>query len=238
MISSPDRQFRLARIWSNQELARIGHLFSGTVVNVSAGEDEDKEGRTYAEYFPNGHSYSLTNYNPGSYRGYQGRKNEFLVDLTENLPSYLLEKFDVVFNHTTLEHIFEVTTAFRNICRLSRDIVILVVPFAQVQHENEGYRDFWRFTPTCMRRIFEDNGFHVIYEAANNQHNAAVYLFVVASRFPDRWTDKMPSYSKVYPAGEWIGKAGVVKHPLGSRFKRLKNRTRQQLGQLMRSLIR
>ena len=40
-----------------------------------------------------------------------------------------------MFNHTTLEHIFEVNTAFDNMCAMSNDVVILVLPFAQVQHE-------------------------------------------------------------------------------------------------------
>lgn len=87
---SVDRIFRLARIWSNRELAKVGHLFEGDVVNVSAGDDDDKEGNTYALYFPNSHAYRVTNYNPGSFRGYQGRENEFLVDLTKELPNNLV----------------------------------------------------------------------------------------------------------------------------------------------------
>jgi len=205
MSKAIDRKFRLARIWSNRELAKVGYLFEGAVVNVSAGNDEDKEGNTYAVYFPNCHAYCLTNYNPGSFRGYQGREYEFLVDLNKELPNNLVGKFDVVFNHTTLEHIFDVPTAFRNICLLSRDIVIMVVPFAQIQHENDAYKDFWRFTPTCMYRLFEDNGFQVVYEAANNDDNAAVYLFFIASKYPQNWLGKMPEYTRVYPAGEWIG---------------------------------
>ncbi len=42
-----ERKYRLARIWSNRELARIAHHFSGDIVNISGNRDEDKEGRYY-----------------------------------------------------------------------------------------------------------------------------------------------------------------------------------------------
>lgn len=200
-----DRRFRVARVWSNAELRKIGARFSGLVVNVSAGENLDKEGGSYERYFPGAKSFSLTNHDPGSFRGFQGRENETLLDLEAELPTRLRNKFDVVFNHTTLEHVFEVRQAFRNLCDMSRDVVIVVVPFAQVQHENEGYADFWRFTPTCLRRMFAENGFGVVYEAASPDRDAAIYLFFVGSRHPDRWQGRMPEFVKLGEIGGWIG---------------------------------
>lgn len=200
-----DRQYRLARIWSNEELRRIAPLFQGLVVNVSAGTDEDKEGATYKDYFVRAEAYELTNYSPGAYRGFSGRTNEHLFDLREETPPALARRYDVAFNHTTLEHVFDACTAFSNICALSKDVVIVVVPFAQVQHETSGYEDFWRFTPTCMRRLFETNGFSVIYESVSPHSESAVYLFFVGSRSPERWRDLMPRFSKVTNAGNWIG---------------------------------
>jgi len=203
--NSIDRRFRLARIWSNRELAKIDHLFHGTVVNVSAGEDIDKEGRHYSDYFPNKSEYWMTNYAPGAHRGFTGRTNELLFDLTGDVPSELHSRFDVVFNHTTLEHVFEINKAFDNLCQVSRDIVIVVVPFCQVQHETSGYEDFWRISPKCLRKLFQRNGMEVIYEAANDDFNAAVYLFFVASRHPDRWKDQIPTWTPVHNAGRWVG---------------------------------
>ncbi len=210
---SPERRFRLARIWSNQQLKRIDHLFTGSVVNVSAGEDLDKEGQHYADYFPNKEEYWLTNYAPGAHRGFEGRANEIMFDLTQPIPSGLVDRFDVVFNHTTLEHVFEVTTAFSNLCRASRDIVIVVVPFCQVQHETSGYQDYWRISPTCLRHMFERNGMQVVYEAANNDFNAAVYLFFVGSRHPERWQDRFPAWSPVTEAGQWVGHEQITERP-------------------------
>lgn len=130
-----------------------------------------------------------------------------MLDLTKYLPIWKRRKYDVVFNHTTLEHIYDVKRAFKNLCKLSKDIVIIVVPFAQVQHEEkDAFDDYWRITPTCLRKMFEENGFQTIYENANNDFNSAVYLFFVASRMPDKWRDKFPEYCKIQSAGEWIGR--------------------------------
>ena len=200
-----DRQFRLARIWSNVELRKIASLLEGDVVNVSAGEDADKEGDYYQGYFTNAQSYTITNWNAGQFRGFQNLPNEILLDLTAPLPSELNRRFDVVFNHTTLEHIFDVQIAFANLCAMTRDVLIVVVPFAQVQHENAGYQDFWRFTPTCMRRLFAGNGLTVLYEACNHDENAATYLFFVGARQANQWQNRMPSFTPIQLAGEWIG---------------------------------
>lgn len=203
-----DRVFRLARVWSNRQLRQIATHLRGEIVNVSAGEDVDKEGGTYSEYFVNKSGYYLTNFFPDKFRGFQGRANEFLVDLESEVPEQLVDRFDVAFNHTTLEHVFEVRKAFSNICRMSRDLVVVVVPFAQVQHESPGYRDFWRFTPTCLRRLFTENGLGMVYEAVNDDPNAAVYLFFVGSKDPARWADVFPAYEPIDVAGSWIGRAG------------------------------
>lgn len=200
-----DRRFRLARLWSNEELRKIAGFFDGRIVNVSAGDNVDKEGSTYDAYFRNAAEFWITNHGQSVFRGFQGRPNELLLDLSKPIGPELVGGFDVVFNHTTLEHVFEVETAFANLCRMSRDIVIIVVPFAQVEHENEGYRDYWRLTPGCLRRLFESNGLDVIYEAMSSHMNAAIYLFFVGSRHPERWRTKMPPHTRVEDAGAWIG---------------------------------
>jgi hypothetical protein len=200
-----DRRFRLARRWSNDELRRICALFDGKVVNVSAGENLDKEGSSYDSYFPQATGFWITNHGPGRFRGFQGRDNELLLDLSKPIGTELSGRFDVVLNHTTLEHIFEVETAFANLCKLSKDTVIVVVPFAQVQHENSGYEDYWRFTPTCLRRMFGLNGLEVVYESASPARDAAIYLLFVGSRYPDKWQDRMPEFERLHDVGAWIG---------------------------------
>lgn len=202
-----DRRFRLARKWSNDQLRALCSHFTGDVVNVSAWRDEDKEGGHYRDYFPNAASYSLTNYSGTS--GAQGFEGEIPLDLTAPLPEDLRERFDVVYNHTTLEHVYEVQQAIENLAGMSRDVVIVVVPFSQVHHEVGTYEDFWRFTPTALRRAFGEHGFEEIYCSANEDPNAAVYVLYAASRNPDRWRGVLPAAPSGWLAGDRIGRSMV-----------------------------
>jgi hypothetical protein len=199
----PKRRFRNVRFWSNWELRRLAPIFPGEVVNVSAWDDRDKEGGRYADYFTQKTGYYTTNI--AGERGAQGRENEFHLDLTEDVPPELRRRFDVALNHTTMEHIFDVRKAFASLCELSRDVVIVVVPFAQVQHECESYLDYWRLTPTCLRYLLEENGLTPIYESESPHPHAAVYLLMVGSRQPRRWEGKLPRYEPLTEAGRWIG---------------------------------
>lgn len=184
MKNTIDRRFRAPRTWSNAELRKFGKLFTGDVVNVSAWADEDKEGGKYRDYFGAANSYSITNFKAEA-RGFQGEENEIFLDLTKELPPELVARYDVVFNHTTLEHIFEVDKAFENLCRLSKDIVIVVVPFLQEMHGYYG--DYWRFTPLALKELFEKQGLSVLYLSFNTEPATSVYVFAVASRLPDSW---------------------------------------------------
>ena len=123
-----DKKFQKARHWSNKQLKLFAHLFKGDIVNVSGWQDLDKQGATYKSYFKNCNDYWITNYKPEA-RGFQGDlENELYLDLGDDSNS-VDRTFDCVFNHTVLEHVFEVQTAFQKLCSLSDDIVILIVPF-------------------------------------------------------------------------------------------------------------
>lgn len=200
-----DKQFRLGRIWSNEIIRKIAPLFHGDIVNISGWNDYDKEGEYYKNYFINARSYTITNYT--GVRGFVGNDNEIFLDLSADVPNELIAKFDVCFNHTTLEHIFDVHKAFSTICAMSRDIVLVVVPFSQIEHETESYRDYWRFTASCMRQLFEENGMDVIYEAQSPYRNAATYLLFVGSKHPNSWRNKLPDYEYIKDSGSWIGKS-------------------------------
>lgn len=198
-------RFRGPRIWSNKQLQLLAPFLFGDIINISAGTDIDKQGNSYRNYFTNADSYWISNYPKALYRGYQGLDNEIKLDLESVIPDELKSAFDVVFNHTTLEHVFDTRTAFSNLCRISRDLVIVVVPFCQLHHENTGYQDFWRFTPTCLRELFRREGFCVIYESCNNVFNNSVYIFMVGTKKPDKWKDIFPCSKIPYPCGEWLG---------------------------------
>ena len=179
-----DRRFRKPRIWSNRELEKFSPLFEGKVINVSAWRDEDKEGSFYERYFSSAESYVKSNYN-GARGLTDGDPESIEVDLVQPIDPKLISRFDVVFNHTTLEHVFDFRTAFGNLCRLSKDIVILVVPFIQEQHG--GYGDYWRFTPTGIKKLFAEEGFTTVYLSFNDVRKQSIYVFAIGSRRPENW---------------------------------------------------
>ena len=182
-----DRVHTVPRVWSNRELGKVAHLFHGDVVNVSGWKDIDKQGRHYRDYFTAADSYTITNFKAEA-RGFQGNEGEIFLDLEADLPAALAGRFDVVFNHTTLEHIYDARKAFGNLCRLSSDIVIIVLPFLQQYHSDYG--DYWRFSPLAIQRMFEDHGFSAVFQSFNSDRMSSVYTFTIATRHPEKWKDR------------------------------------------------
>lgn len=183
--------FGAARRWSNSELARIGDLFDSPVVNVSAWADSDKEGRNYKDYFPPGTDYFISNF--GTSQGQlQGRNDEFYLDLEADLPSEQVGRFATVFNHTTLEHIWDFRKAFANMCAMSSDAVIIVVPWLQPLHSDYG--DYWRFSPQAVVRLFEEQSMRVVHLDWNRDPRQSVYVLAVGVRDPERWGAKFSQF--------------------------------------------
>lgn len=172
------------RVWSNRELSTFGHLFHGTVINISGGNDMDKQGRLYRDYFPNAESYDISNHKPLA----SSSENELILDLeSQQLPAGLAGRFDVVFTHTVLEHVYHIDQAIDNLCGLSRDILISVVPFIQSFHCGKTFSDYWRFSPHAVCRLFEDRGFATVYLTWNDNPLGNIYIFHIASRNPESW---------------------------------------------------
>ncbi len=180
------------------------------MVNVSAWKDKDKEGNSYQNYFVNAESYSITNYG-GEEGDSEGELSipEYSLDLTQSLPQELYRKFDTVFNHTTLEHIYDNRTAFKNLCDMAKDAVVVVVPWVQEVHIIKGaFDDYWRYSPYTMEKLYEENGFSMVVCTCNNDFNTAVYLFCIGIR--NEKLSKYPQFSKIQMdnniiAGQWIG---------------------------------
>jgi len=200
-----DRSTMAPRLWSNQVLRAIGPAFSGEIINVSGWDDRDKEGRHYRDYFPHATSYYISNYAGERGLGDAASVSDFALDLEAELDPALAGRFDVVYNHTTLEHVFDLFQAFRNLCRMSRDAVVVVVPFAQKMHYSSSWGDYWRFTPQALRRLFDKNGMTVVYEMANEGWNSASYVLAVGTRTPERWRDRLPAHQPIEHLANWIG---------------------------------
>ena len=182
----------LNREWSNDELKKFVGLFKGDIVNVSAWKDNDKSNCCYSYYFRGCKSYTLTNFKE-DYRGFQGRSGEIELDLEKPLDSKLCGAFDTVFNHTTLEHVYDCQKAFENMCAMTRDTLIIVVPWLQEHHPatNKAYLDYWRFSRNAMERMCKDQGLEILYLSENKDANNCIYLFLIASKQPNLWKDKI-----------------------------------------------
>ena len=180
------------RNWSNAELRKFAPLYTGKAINVSGWKDEDQTGGHYRAYFSNADGYFVSNYQGD--RGQQQREGEIFLDLTGDLPEELRGQFQAVFNHTTLEHVYDINKAVANICALSHDTVILVTPFLQQVHYEPGsYGDYWRPTPMCVEKMLQDNGFEVVYQSTNDNDWYIVYVFTVASKQPQNWRGRIPA---------------------------------------------
>ncbi len=175
----PDPVFRKPRIWSNRILSEIAPTLTGRVINISGWDDRDKQGRHYRDYFTGATTYDISNFE--SAMGFQGKEGEIYLDLTKPLPQELVGQYDVVFNHTTLEHIFDVDQAFTNLCALSRRHVVIVVPWLQPLHYDEGYKDYWRLSPFALDELFKKNGFKTVINTTNSREDS-VYVFAVGTK--------------------------------------------------------
>jgi hypothetical protein len=208
------RVSKLARRWSNVELRRFAGWFAGDVVNVSAWKDEDKSGAHYADYFTQKSSYTITNYKAEA-RGLHGAAGELFLDLEAPLDPALAGRFDVVFNHTVLEHVYEFQAAFANLCALSRDAVIIVVPWLQPYHGDYG--DYWRFSPLAVKRMFEANGMTPLYISFNEEAFASVYVFAIGTKQPERWRARFPEPVSIENAGRRVaGQRSIVQGVRGA----------------------
>ncbi len=174
------------RYWSNDQLRKFAHLFKGDIINVSAGKDNDKENHFYRDYFINKKSYTVSNYIKTDNQAI----NEVIIDLEKEIPDELKPKFDVVFSHTVLEHIYHIDKAIENLCKLSKDIVITVVPFLQTYHHIETqYFDYWRFSPLALIRKFNAHKFKTLYIDWNNDAFGNIYIFHIASCKSEIWKE-------------------------------------------------
>ena len=181
------------RIFSNFMLRKYVDFFEGSVINVSGWDDRDCEGGFYKNYFKKRASYAVSNA-PEEDKGFGSIKTtdteEIEIDLMKPISESYKNKFDIVFNHTTLEHILDAQMAFKNICDLSRDAVIIIVPAIQNIHI-KGYGDYWRITTLGVAKMLQKNGFEPLVIKANDQPFAPVYCFAIGVRDIKKYENKI-----------------------------------------------
>ncbi|MBF0160401.1 MAG: class I SAM-dependent methyltransferase [Magnetococcales bacterium] len=83
---------------------------------------------------------------------------DFAFDLNNTVPEEFHERFDVIFDGGTLEHIFDVPSIFRNIC-------LMLKINGRVVHESpsNGWMDhgFYNIQPTLYYDFYKINGFDI-----------------------------------------------------------------------------
>ena len=206
--------FRKPRLKTNDVLKKYSHLFSGEIINVSGSSDSDKEcslydyyfgnydsGNNYKDYFINSNSYTISNYPNDTTKFQLDNQKMIFLDLEKELSSELKQKYDVVYCHTVFEHIFDIFKSFENLCNLSKDVVIFIVPQFQMIHDfDRGYKDYWRFTPFSVDKLFEINNFKVLYRETTYGLSESMYLFYIATKNKNKWNNIFPKLEplKVY----------------------------------------
>lgn len=176
------------RKYTNRILKKYLKYLGGDIINVSGWKDADKCGEFYRDYFGNVKSYTISNIEGenGMPKEQEPKNKWVLLDLEKMLPEELSKKFDVIFCHTVLEHIFYPQIALDNLVKLTKDVIILVIPFSQGVHFTSSYGDYFRITPLYLKRYFADLGFSMLLCEANEQPFTSVYMVFITSRFPEK----------------------------------------------------
>ncbi|MFZ2887226.1 MAG: hypothetical protein WA021_05400 [Minisyncoccia bacterium] len=183
------------RTFSNALLRTHAPHFSGQIINVSGWDDGDKEGEFYRNYFTKKKSYIVSNAKTAA-KGFGAMHGsgieEIHIDLARPIGEEHKGAYDVVFNHTTLEHVLNFDQAFENLCAMSRDAIIIVVPILQQLHFAEGFGDYWRPTPITVATLLYKHGFAPLVIATNDQPFGAVYLFAIGVKNPEKYPNIEP----------------------------------------------
>ena len=108
-------------------------------------------------------------------------KPTFVHDLNEDVPASFHARWQVVFDGGTLEHVFDLATALRNIHRMLK-------PGGVVIHESptNNFVDhgFWQINPTSLFDFYSTNGYEILeawiclFPSADTMHYEAPHRFI------------------------------------------------------------
>ncbi|MCZ6778005.1 MAG: class I SAM-dependent methyltransferase [Acidobacteria bacterium] len=152
----PDSMFQLlrerlprrpsrARRESNKWLRHHCKDIQGKVLSIGSGNDADKQGDFYKNYFPAASSYTTSEVS-----------REFKCDLTldvQSMPEIEDESYDCVYCSGVLEHVEDYRAGLDELTRILKvgGILLLGLPFRQAIHMSP--QDFWRFTEYGIRHL-------------------------------------------------------------------------------------
>tara|TARA_B100000161_G_scaffold80293_1_gene55675 strand:+ start:46 stop:570 length:525 start_codon:yes stop_codon:yes gene_type:complete len=101
------------------------------------------------------------------------------LDITNEIQ--IEEKFDLVLCTNVLEHIFDVTSAIKNLNYLLKEKghLVVSVPFIYPLHDEP--EDFWRFTEHALNKLFSDFKILTIKRTGIRQFPTQ-YIFLLQKR--------------------------------------------------------
>lgn len=110
------------------------------------------------------------------------RGNEIVTDLNHPISETYHGQYDCVIDTGTLEHCFNVGTAFINVCKLAKSDGGIILTAAPLNKMNHG---FWNFSPCLYADFIEQNNFILLFLGAFYLENGEVkeVLISKSSRF-------------------------------------------------------
>lgn len=153
---------------------------------------------------------------------------DFVFDLNEPVGTDYENRFDVILDLGTLEHVFDVPTALENIVRMLKPggIVILGYPVS-----NSIDHGFYSFSPTLFFDYFSVNGFSDFrcylheYSCHNLNLRSKVYKYTgVGGQFP--WISPRP-VSMLFWA-KLQKKPTMINKPMQSLYVQLHNKSQEE----------
>lgn len=119
----------------------------GRVLSIGSGDDEDRQGRKYRDYFRRASGYVTSEMQAGP-------GVDLVIDVTR-MPEVASDSYDCVFCSGVLEHVVDFQAALREMTRVLKPggVMLLGVPFRQAIHN--APIDYWRFTEGGLRHLLE-----------------------------------------------------------------------------------
>lgn len=81
---------------------------------------------------------------------------DFIIDFNKNVAKEYYDRFDVIFDIGTIEHVFDISTALSNLVKMVKtggDIILILPCSNAIDH------GFYSFSPTLLFDFFSKNGF-------------------------------------------------------------------------------
>jgi SAM-dependent methyltransferase len=133
---------------SNAWLRVVCKDITGDVLSVGSGDNLDRDGHSYREYFPSAKSFT------SSETLESRRKVDLILDVRKmDLPD---ECYDCIFCCGVLEHIDELHSALNEMYRVLKKGGYLIVGFPFWQRIHKAPSDYWRFTEDGARHLLKD----------------------------------------------------------------------------------